>query len=332
MSLLINKAGVLDSIQDNGRYGFQYLGINPTGAMDKLAAQVANGLVGNNLKEAVIEMHFPAPVFIFQQTALIALSGADFSASINGEPVSVGHPIIVTKNCVLHFREPVKGVRAYMAVSGGLKIQKWLNSWSTHLKAREGGYRGRALQKNDEIQFNKTVDFSSLLKEKEFIVLPWQADMNWDDPTYPDEVFVLPGNEWTWLNEKSQKHFLSHEFTITPNSDRMGYRLSSGYLETMIKEEVVSSAVSYGTIQLLPGKQLIVLMADHQTTGGYPRVAHIISAHHSKVAQMKAGDKMNFRLTDQQTAEHLLLQQHHHLIQLQNACILKLKECSSHEN
>ena len=128
------------------------------------------------------------------------------------------------------------------------------------------------------------------------------------------------------MNERSQKHFLSHEFNITPNSDRMGYRLGSGYLETMVREEVVSSAVSFGTIQLLPGKQLIVLMADHQTTGGYPRVAHIISAHHSKVAQMKAGDKMNFRIADQQTAEHLLLQQHNHLTQLQNACNLKLNE------
>src|SRR5262245_33204333 len=100
MSLRIIKAGVLDTIQDRGRYGFQYLGINPTGAMDKFSAAVANTLVGNNANEAVIEMHFPAPVFLFQQSALITISGADFSPSINGEEVPINHPITVTKNCV----------------------------------------------------------------------------------------------------------------------------------------------------------------------------------------------------------------------------------------
>jgi antagonist of KipI len=326
MSLIINKAGLLDSIQDTGRYGFQYLGINPTGAMDKLAAQVANLLVGNDPNEAVIEMHFPAPVYIFEQTALIALSGADFSPCINGEPVPMNHPIIVTKSCVLHFRLPVNGVRAYMAIRGGLDIQKWLNSTSTNLKAKIGGFHGRPLQKNDELQINMEFDFSALLKEKEFLVMPWQADMNWDDPTYPDEVFVLPGNEWNWLSEKTQQHFLSHEFSITPNSDRMGYRLGSGYLETITKEDVISSAVIFGTIQLLPGKQLIILMADHQTAGGYPKIAHIIKAHHSKVAQMKAGESINFRLVDQQLAELLLYEQHQHLVQIQNASKFRLDE------
>lgn len=326
MSLRIIKAGVLDTIQDMGRYGFQYLGINPTGAIDKFSTQVANALVGNDPQQAVIEMHFPAPVFLFQQPALIALSGADFSASINGETIPSNHPIVVTKNCVLQFHEPLHGSRNYLAIQSGFKMTKWLNSNSTHLKAKAGGFFGRAFQKDDEIYFNQTIPSSFLKNHEEFFVLPWQADVNWHDPSYSDEVFVLTGNEWGRLTEASKKKFLSEEFSVGLNSDRMGYRLNVGSLETTIKDEVISSAVNFGTIQLLPGKQLIMLMADHQTTGGYPRLAHIISAHHSKIAQMRAGEKINFRLTDVQTAENLLLEQHKLLTQLQEACKFKLEE------
>ena len=326
MSIRVIKPGVLDSLQDMGRYGFQYLGINPTGAMDKFSAQIANALVGNYSHEAVIEMHFPAPVFLFQQPALIALSGADFSASVNGEAVPSNHPIAVTKNCVLQFHEPLHGARSYLAIRDGFKVTQWLNSGSTHLRAKAGGFFGRALQKDDEIYFDQTITSSFLKGHEEFLVLPWQADVNWHDPSYGDEVFVLPGNEWTRLTEGSKKKFLSEELSIGLNSDRMGYRVNVDFLETTTQDELLSSAVNFGTIQLVPGKQLIILMADHQTTGGYPRLAHIISAHHSKVAQMRAGEKINFRLTDLQTAENLLMEQHKHLTQLQEACIFKLEE------
>ena len=115
-------------------------------------------------------------------------------------------------------------------------------------------------------------------------------------------------------------------FVITQQSDRMGYRLNNIPLHSASNEEVVSTAVSFGTIQLLPDGGLIVLMADHQTTGGYPRVAHVISAHHSRLAQLKASDKLSFRFTDQQTAEELWIKQQQHLLQLQNACTFRLNE------
>jgi antagonist of KipI len=326
MSIRIIKAGVLDTIQDQGRYGFQYIGVNPSGAMDKFSSRVANILAGNDPTEALIEMHFPASVILFQQPALIALSGADFSACIDGDPVPLNHPIIVSKNSVLQFREPVSGARVYLAIHGGLKIEQWLNSSSTNLKAKAGGLEGRGFQKNDEIFFNDSHGFSFLLKERDFMVLPWQADTNWHDPAYPDEVFVLPGMEWERLNEESKKNFFTREFIIAPASDRMGYRLKTKFLDTTVREEIVSSAVNFGSIQWLPGKQLIILMADHQTTGGYPRLAHIISAHHPKVAQMKVGEAINFRPADQQTAENLLLEQHRHLLLLQNASKFRLDE------
>lgn len=137
---------------------------------------------------------------------------------------------------------------------------------------------------------------------------------------------MLPGNEWERLTNESKENFTMTSFVITQQSDRMGYRLNNIPLHSMINDEVVSSAVSFGTIQLLPDGGLIVLMADHQTTGGYPRVAHVITAHHTKLAQMKAGDKIHFRMTDLATAEQLLIKQQQHLLQLQNACTFRLEQ------
>jgi len=267
-------------------------------------------------------MHFPAAVFMFTQPALIALGGADLSPSINGEPVPHGHAIAVVKNDVLQFHKPVKGTRAYLAVRGGLAIDKWMNSSSTHLKAGAGGYKGRSLQKEDEILLKQSYTF--LPNQEEYIVLPWQADIKWELES--NEIFILPGNEWERLTAESKENFTMTSFVITRQSDRMGYRLNNIPLHCLSNEEVISSAVSFGSIQLLPDGGLIILMADHQTTGGYPRVAHVISAHHSKLAQMKAGDKIHFCFTDQATAEELWIKQQQHLLQLQNACTFRLEE------
>jgi len=352
MSLQIIKAGILDTIQDGGRYGYQHLGINPTGAMDKYAMQVANALVGNRPNEAVIEMHFPSSAFLFGYPALIAISGADFSATINGDPVPHLHPVWVNKNDVLQFHKPVQGARAYLAIAGGMQTNVWLASHSTHLNAKTGGYQGRNLHKGDEILFRQS--FPATPTQEEFMVLPWKADMKClpgkasaslhafakaaavkktsadksskagvDDTK---EVLVLPGNEWDRLSTESKENFSMTSFVITQQSDRMGYRLNNIPLPVMTNEEVVSSAVSFGTVQLLPDGKLIILMADHQTTGGYPRVAHVISAHHSRLAQLRAGDKLHFQFTNQQTAEELWIKQQQHLLQLQNACIFRLNE------
>ena len=325
MSLRIIKAGIADTLQDTGRYGWQHLGINPTGAMDKFAAAIANVLVGNSPQAPVIEMHFPASVFLIQQPTLLALAGADFAATINGEALSPNQPVIVNKNCVIQFHKPKKGARAYMAVHGSYDIPLWMNSYSTHLKAKAGGFHGRALQKDDEIVFNPTFDFSSWVTGKDWLVIPWQADAGWSDVS-SDEIFFLPGNEWDWLTEEAQENFMEQNFVITPDADRMGYRLSGELLISKLKDELISTAVCFGTVQLLPDGRLILLMADHQSTGGYPRIAHVISAHHSRLAQMKPGNQIRFRTTSQETAEELLRKQYQHICLLENSCQLKLKE------
>lgn len=322
MSLQIIKAGIMDTIQDGGRCGYQHLGINPSGAMDRYAMQTANLLVGNDPAEAVIELHFPASVFLFGYPALIAISGANFSATINGDPVPHLHPLWVNKNDVLQFQKPSEGARACLAIAGGLNIEPWLGSNSTNLKAGCGGNEGRSLQKGDELLFRQS--FPATPGESEFKVLPWKADTIWGDEI--QEVAVLPGNEWDRLSTESKENFAMTSFVITQQSDRMGYRLNNIPLPVMTHEELVSAAVSFGTVQLLPDGKLIILMADHQTTGGYPRLAHVISAHHSKLAQLKAGNKIRFRFTDQETAERLYIKQQQHLLQLQNACTFRLEQ------
>jgi antagonist of KipI len=325
MNLRIIKAGVLDTVQDLGRYGWQHEGINPGGVMDKLSAQVANILVGNDPRQAVIELHFPASAFFFEQPALIAISGADFTASVNGEEIPVLQAVLLSKFSILQFHGIQYGARAYLAVYGGFDIPQWLNSYSTHLKAGKGGFKGKMLQKEDEIPMCTSADFTRLIGKKEFQVLPWKADTGLP-ADLSSRIFLLHGNEWNRLTEGSKEKFLNQSFGIMPQSDRMGYHLRSGSLTVTTKDEVVSSPVNFGTIQLLPEGQLIVLMADHQTAGGYPRIAHVITAHQSLLAQMKPGDQIRFKFTDQQTAEQLLLHQHQHIRQLQHACSFKLEE------
>ena len=285
---------MLDSIQDMGRYGYQQVGINPTGAIDKYAAAIANILVGNVYNEAVIEMRFPAAAIFFDEPAIIALSGADFNANINGNPIPINHAVIVNKNTTIQFLSPKNKSHCYLAIQGGMKLSKWLNSYSTNLKAEAGGFSGRRLLKDDVIELNEYPGINKI-DDSDFKILPWQASENFgmDDS---EQLMVLQGAEWEWLDKNSQEKFLKNPFFISHNSDRMGYRLASEPLHAITKTELVSSAVSFGSIQLLPDGQLIILMADNQTTGGYPRLGNIISAYLPMLAQMKAGDKVKLTI------------------------------------
>jgi len=324
MSLRIIKSGVFDTIQDQGRYGFQFLGINPGGSMDRFSAQVVNMLVGNEIDEPIIELHFPPSIFLFEAETLIALGGADFGATINGDDIPLCQPLVVAKNSILQFQKWKQGARCYMAIKEKLKLEKWLNSYSTNVKAGAGGIAGRSLQKDDVIFYKERNDYRNLLNNNDVVVLPWKADVGWSDAPI-DRITVVAGNEWGWLTEQSRDKFLKDSFVIDSLADRMGYRLR-GALDAEKNGELVSGAVSFGTIQLLPNGELIVLMADHQTTGGYPRIAHIVSVYLPVLAQKRPGDLIYFRLTDQEHAENLLMRQQQHLLQLQIACKFRLQE------
>jgi len=301
MSILINKAGILTTVQDLGRNNFRGFGINQNGAMDKIAVRLINSLLGNDENEAVLEMHFPASEILFEETANFALGGADFSAKLNGETVENWRIYTAEKGSTLKFTQKVFGNRAYLAISGGFQIKTWLNSASTNLKAQIGGFEGRKLQINDRISFNQSPK-SKVQSPKSKIsnsLIPFYSKF----PT----VRVITGAEFDDLTAVSQHNFLHETFTITQNSDRMGFRLQGEPLFLQKPKELVSSAVNFGTIQLLPDGQLIVLMADHQTSGGYPRIGNLISTDLPLLAQLGANDKAAFYLISLEEAENLLL-------------------------
>ena len=165
------------------------------------------------------------------------------------------------------------------------------------------------LKKGDELPFNEnTIYFAGLLKNEEsnFEVLPWRVNTE-KVYQFPHEIGVIPGHEWPLLTAASKAAFVENNFLIHPSSDRMGYQLKGSPIALQQPLELVSSAVNFGTVQLLPDGHLIILMADHQTTGGYPRIAHVITAHLPKLAQLRPSDTIQFKWTDLEEAEQLLI-------------------------
>ncbi|MDQ3798409.1 MAG: biotin-dependent carboxyltransferase family protein [Acidobacteriota bacterium] len=310
MSILVLKSGILDTFQDTGRNGFRRLGINPNGAMDRHAARSINILLGNEEAEAVLEMHFPAPVLEFEKDALVALGGADFSAKLNENPIENWRPVFARKGDILRFPERKSGARIYLAARGGFAAEKWLGSASANLRAGIG----KALRKNDRILLKQPATAGKERKTNFKIsnsLIPRYSNF----PT----VRVTVGAEFDTLTALGAETFLKNSFAVTPDSDRMGFRLKGEPLYPLEETRLVSSAVNFGTIQLLPGGQMIILMADHQTTGGYPRLAHIAEIDLPLVAQLNAGDKIYFKMISLPEAEDLILEREKDLNLLKTA-------------
>lgn len=285
--------------------------------------QLANALLGKELNAPTLEIHFPASQILFEKQTIICISGGDFFPTINGEPVPLHHPIAVNKKSILKFEKLQTGARCYLALLNEMRLEKWMNSYSTNLKAGAGGILGRSLLKNDVILFENGLNISNLLHERGFIVLPWKAS---DIVDTRSEIEFIIGSEWHWLINDAQELFQEQWFQITNEADRMGFQLAGQVLRTKHNDQLVSSAVCFGTVQLLPNGQLIILMADHQTAGGYPRIAHVISAHLPVLAQKKPNDVVRFKMTSLEEAEKKLLNQKKYLQQLQIACKFRMEE------
>ena len=322
MSLRIIRTGILDTVQDTGRWGYQHLGINPGGAMDRFSACLANALLGNELHRPVFEFHFPAAQILFEEDTIICITGGDFSPTINNDPVPLHHPVVVGANSLLRFNHLVSGARAYVSVMHDLSLQEWNGSYSTNLKAGVGGLEGKPFSRYDAISFENRIALQEILKDKDFVVLPWKANETVDNR---NEIEFVIGSEWHWLDREMQEEFQGHWFQITNEADRMGYRLAGCRLKANSDEQLISSAACFGTVQLLPDGQLIILMADHQTTGGYPKIAHVISAHLPILAQKKPNDVMRFVMTDLTTAEAKMERQQKYLGEIQIACKFRIE-------
>lgn len=301
MTLLIQKPGILTTVQDLGRNNFRRLGINPTGVMDRAAVRLINILLGNDENEAVFEMHFPSPEIVFKSNTVAAIGGGDFTATLDDKPVENWRTFFAIKNSVLKFTNKSMGNRTYLAVKGGININKWLDSSSTNLAAGIGGFQGRKLELGDRIDCKKRQK-----GVKSFITRRIAGSLIPIYRSFPT-IRIIPGSEFENLSNKAREMLLTQDFAISYISNRMGFRLTGKPIRPTMQREILSSAVSFGTIQLLPDGQLIVLMADHQTTGGYPRIAHVITKDLPLLAQLGANDKVAFHLVETEKAEKLSL-------------------------
>jgi antagonist of KipI len=296
MSILLETNGIMTTVQDLGRNGFRSFGVNPNGAMDKTAVRLINILLQNDENEAVLEIHFPAPKLRFEQDAIIAIGGADFGAKLNDKPIENWRCVLIKKGSLLEFSKNISGARCYLSVKGGFEAKTWLRSASTNLTANIG----KLLKQNDSVKFKSIKQIANLKSKIANSLLPYYSKF----PT----VRIVAGAEFENLTALSEQNLLKKSFTISNQSDRMGFRLEGEPLYLLDSQELISSAVNFGTIQLLPNGQMIILMADHQTTGGYPRIAHVISADLPLLAQLNPNDKVAFHLISHEHAEEILLQ------------------------
>jgi antagonist of KipI len=320
MSLKVIKAGILDTVQDLGRWGHQHSGINPGGVMDRFSAQLANGLLGKEAQSALLELHFPASTFLFQQPTVICITGADFTPTINEKNIPLCQPLYIGAGSVLRFAQHRKGARCYVSFLNNIQVNQWLQSYSTNLKASAGGYLGRSLKSGNELLFDKILN-NNATRNESVIALPWKVK----EPTTGNQFRFLRGPEWNCLTQESKNHLQNSSFIVSHASDRMAYRLNGPSLFLSSEADLLSSAVCFGTVQLLPNGQLVVLMADHQTTGGYPRIANIITADLPGLAQKVPGKLLGLLLTDLETAEEAFITQQKYLQQIKNECTFKMQ-------
>ena len=322
MSLSIIRPGLLTTVQDLGRHGYQKDGILVSGAMDATALRVANLLVGNDEYAAGLEITLLGPKIRFEADHVIAMTGAHLSPTLNGQPVGMNRPVWVAAGTELAFGAPVAGSRAYLAVSGGFALAPVLGSQSTYLRAGLGGYQGRALQAGDQLPGpGPTAAGQKLAKElSETEPRAAWAQANWTPgpqlcprPRPKPIIRAIQGPEYEQFAPMSQRDFWQQPFTVTTEADRMGFRLQGPLLERQSSGELLSSAVTFGTVQVPAGGQAIVLMADHQTTGGYPRVAQVISADFSALAQVVPGQTIRFQEVSLAEAQALYLAQERRL-------------------
>jgi antagonist of KipI len=331
--ITVKRAGLLTIIQDLGRCGFQKYGVIVSGAMDQTSHRIANILVGNDENEPTVEMTLVGPTFQFQEDALIAICGGDLSATINGIPVHLWRPIYVKKNSELKFSACRNGCRAYLAVAGGFKIDKVLNSKSTYLRAGIGGLNGSALQTGDQL----SVGHYSILAKKISSSLSKQVKNGYFESKWGvnpkrltatqhkniKEIRVIRGRQYDWFTEESQKHFFRSPYTITNQSDRMGYRLQGAKLTLATEQEMISEAVNFGTIQVPPDGKPIILLADRQTTGGYPKIGQVIQVDLPIIAQAKPGEKLCFSEISLTEAHYLYMEREKYINEIKNGIQLK---------
>ncbi|SDF10893.1 antagonist of KipI [Paenibacillus sp. cl6col] len=325
MCIRVKSAGMLTTVQDLGRFGLQKYGVLTSGAMDGVALRLANLLAGNEEGAAALEITLLGPQLIFEKGAVIALAGGNLSPSIDGMSIPLWRPVYVPAGSTLQFGRTVSGCRTYLAISGGLSVPEAMGSRSTYLRAGIGGLHGRALEAGDVLEMGEAAEPFNLCS-LETIVMPWGASFA-IRPAYKENpvLRVVRGPEFDTFSEESKHRLWTEPFRVTTQSDRMGYRLADVPLTVAEPVDMISSAVSTGTIQVPPEGNPIVLLADRQTVGGYPRIAHVISVDLPLIAQVRPGGYIRFAEVTQEEAQDLYVKREQEIAQFRQGLALRIR-------
>lgn len=293
------EPGLLTTVQDRGRYGYQRYGVPVSGAMDEFALRMANVLVGNDQNAAALEITVQGPKIEFLAPTWIAVTGADLSATIDERPVSLWESVQVDAGSVLAFGDPRDGMRAYLAVRAGIDVPIVMGSRSTYLKGRFGGLQGRALRKGDQL--------STLpLDQSEFV--PKRLPKNYTAPLYggSHRLRVITGPQQDAFDRGALSAFLGARYKVSSQSDRMGYALDGPKIEHRDGADIISDGNPSGAVQV-PGDGVPrILLADRGTTGGYTKIATVITSDLSKLAQALPAHSIAFRQVSLQEAQDAL--------------------------
>lgn len=290
-SLVVKSCGPMTSLQDWGRIGYQGFGVSPSGAMDRRCLAMANALVGNAPETAAIEFVNLGGSFTCEGGELrLALVGAGCTASVNDKPVEPNTTIVLNEGDTLQVGHARSHTFAYLAVAGGFQIEPQLGSLSFHQRSRLGGLKGAALKAGDRLPCRSEAQNGA----------PMHLPLDPLEESGPIRVMMGPQDDY--FTGDAIQTFLSAEFTISPQADRMGFQLNGPQLEHAKGFNIVSDGIVDGHIQV-PGSGLpIVLMRDRQTAGGYPKIATIISADLARFAQMRPGTPVRFRAVSRDEA------------------------------
>ncbi|MXV17310.1 5-oxoprolinase/urea amidolyase family protein [Pedobacter sp. HMF7056] len=321
MRIKIINPGILSTIQDQGRFGYLSQAVPVSGAMDKLAAQVANAAVGNNAGDAVIEFTYAGASFTAETDVLIAYSGSGGTFICNNRLVPAGRPVFIPAGRSVQLMNDPSCRRIFLAITGGWKVPPVLGSRSTYLPAALGGYQGRRLKAGDILESEGECTEISRKILRRFsgtrLNYPgWHIARQQFVNGRANRIRVIASREYDWFKESSLRTFLSKPYVIGLRSNRMGYFLDGPVLEKLQPGELLSTAVTPGTIQVSNDGTPVLLMADCQTTGGYPRIAAVASIDLSFCGQLYPGDTIYFTLISRREAEILYLERQKSLDQL----------------
>ncbi len=306
MGICIQRGGPLTTVQDKGRLGYQNLGFSASGAMDRRALRLANLLLDNEENAAVLEVTMVGPKFTFESPNCFVLTGADLKANLNGQVLETNRVYAAGAGDVVDFPQsfPSRGARAYIGFAGGLDLPPLMGSRSTYLKGKMGGLEGRGLKAGDRLEFLAPRPQLPNLEKRR---LPEDFEAVYGGRQV--KIRVILGPQEDSFTPEGLELFLNQPYRVTPNSDRMGSRLDGPVIPHKGRADIISDGIAFGAIQVPSEGKPIILLADRQSTGGYTKIANVITVDLPKVAQRMVGDEIRFEAVSVEQAQQWLRQE-----------------------